>query len=394
MKSKFISTYTHFVSDRPNSFENYFSNRFGANTTKTFPLRFGGNPLFYPSDPAIKEILGEIEEVIAKIRSVSSSLPDIAMKELARSCLVEEILETNQLEGVFSTRKDVYRILDDAKSSKSSKIRSIANKYALLLSGAIPSVKTPKDIRNLYDQLSSGALAKKDEPDGELFRKEGVNITDGVRTIHRGLFPESKIIEALEVFLSIENGSELTPIERAFIAHFIFEYAHPFYDGNGRCGRYLMTLFAMKDLPSVVAFRISTAIGKRKQKYYKAFERTQDIRNRSDLSTFVYPNLEMFLEECGGLYDDIAMKIEMAASLYRAIQNSGIVLNQDPVIQALADATSFATFGIRIQDIVASARVSIATVKRRIKFLEEKGWLMKEKNGYQSYFRLNIDAIG
>jgi Fic family protein len=37
-----------------------------------------------------------------------------------------------------------------------------------------------EDIRHLYDALMAGAIEKKDQPDGVLFRKDSVAVTDGV----------------------------------------------------------------------------------------------------------------------------------------------------------------------------------------------------------------------
>ncbi len=393
MENKFVSTYVKFVSDTNASFDAYLASRRDAPSTFHIPLRFGGFPLFVPSDPAVMEKLEQLSRIMDDLQSALAGLPVIAHKELMRACVVEEVIQTNEMEGVFSTRKDVYRILDDIRVVKKNKVRSIANKYYLLLNNAPDKVLSLKDIRGQYDQLLKDALDRKDVPDGEIFRKSAVSVTDGVRIIHNGLFPEKRIQEALSYFLELCNGTMLSPFERLLAGHYILEYAHPFYDGNGRLGRYLMTLFAMKELPKIAALRISTAIGKRKQRYYKAFERTQDVRNRSDLSTFIYPLLEVFLEEYQVLLDDIAMKKEMSKALLSSLIAAGESPEGNPVLQALADATAYATFGVRVEDLASLTSLSIATVNRRLKTLSSKGWLIKEKNGYQSYFRLNIDAI-
>ena len=394
MKEKFVSTYTKFVSNSSSSFDEYLSSRRDASSTFHIPLRFGGYPLFVPFDPALEELIHELGKATENLENLLADLPPIASRELLRACIVEEIVQTNQIEGIFSTRKDVFRIIDDARVSKKEKIRSIANKYYLLLHQTPENVLCLQDVRRQYDQLMLDALNPRDIPDGEYFRKNSVSVTDGVRIVHNGLFPEKVIQNAIQVYLDMINGDDLPVFERLAATHYIFEYAHPFYDGNGRLGRYLMTLFALKDLPPIAAFRLSTAIGKRKQRYYKAFERTQDVRNRSDLSTFIYPVLEIFLEEYHWLRNDIQMKKEMLKALHETIAETGESVDQNAVLKVLADVTAFASFGIRVEDIVSSTSLSIATVNRRLKSLNERGWLIKEKNGFQTYFRLNIDAIG
>ena len=49
-----------------------------------------------------------------------------------------------------------------------------------------------------------------------------------------------KNIEDLIQFMNIKDIPFLV---KASIVHFFFEYIHPFYDGNGRFGRYLLSLY-------------------------------------------------------------------------------------------------------------------------------------------------------
>ncbi|MBE6127571.1 MAG: Fic family protein [Erysipelotrichaceae bacterium] len=395
MNHKFVSTYVHFVQSDSAQFERYLLARREDKATIKYPLKFSGSPLFYPRDEAVEELLGEIQKKDAALRESLKEIPSVAEREFMRACLVEEVIQTNEIEGVFSTRKDIYRIMDDVGSTKKLKVRSITNKYQLLLSeGADEEIRTLEDIRKEYDQLMEDALAAEDKPDGQLFRKDVVSVTNGIEPIHNGLYPEERIQEALKVFLQVSLGDTPSIWERLFIAHYIFEFAHPFYDGNGRCGRYLMTRFASKELPLVVAFRLATAIGKRKSRYYKAFTQTQDVRNRSDLSTFVYPNLSLLSEEYDALLDEVSLKKEQSRMLRSSLEGAGVLLNKDAILSYLADVTSYASFGVRIEDIAKRTGVSVITVKRHLSDIETKGWLIKEKVGFQTYFRLNADAIG
>ena len=44
------------------------------------------------------------------------SLPSIALNQYIKTCLIDEIKMTNEIEGVYSTRKEINDILDNLKN--------------------------------------------------------------------------------------------------------------------------------------------------------------------------------------------------------------------------------------------------------------------------------------
>ena len=59
-------------------------------------------------------------------------------------------------------------------------------------------------------------------------------------------------------------------LQRAIASHFLFEYIHPFYDGNGRTGRYLLALYLSNDLTLPTVLSLSRTIAENKNEIYKA----------------------------------------------------------------------------------------------------------------------------
>jgi hypothetical protein len=90
-----------------------------------------------------------------------------------------------------------------------------------------------------------------------------------------------KLMDAVDaVFDCI--GSETSPWIRAVLGHFFFVYVHPFSDGNGRVGRFLMNiLLVTSGLPWTV-IRVS-----RRAEYMAALEAASVGGNAADLAGFV-----------------------------------------------------------------------------------------------------------
>ena len=134
-------------------------------------------------------------------------------------------------------------------------------------------------LRELYNDILLVDIQRDNPdniPDGVIFRKEIVNVVSSTKTIHRGLYPESKIIEAMNSALSILNDNSLPYIVRAAVFHYFFGYIHPFYDGNGRLSRYISSYYLSKVLDPIVALRLSIACKNRQKDYYDCLLYTSD----------------------------------------------------------------------------------------------------------------------
>ena len=153
-----------------------------------------------------------------------------------------------------------------------------------------------EDIRIIYDELVSSEISKEDRLDGELFRKGSVSFDSGGKEIHRGVMSESKIISMLGQMISFIRNDDMPYLYKLMLSHYIFEYIHPFYDGKGRTGRYIVCKFLSKKLDAYSAVTFSTIINKHKSKYYKAFTETSHPLNKAEATFFVQAMLEMIVE--------------------------------------------------------------------------------------------------
>ena len=82
-----------------------------------------------------------------------------------------------------------------------------------------------------------------------MYKRQGaVDIWASSKVKHTGVSPESKIEQMISQMINLVEGGAVPAVYSAFLAHFLFEYIHPFYDGNGRTGRYLLALYLSEPL--------------------------------------------------------------------------------------------------------------------------------------------------
>ena len=124
-----------------------------------------------------------------------------------------------------------------------------AKLYLNLTNRDVELPKTLEDIRDIYDKIALDEIDDKNRPDGELFRKGDVEVQGPHGTvIHSGVSSEARISALLAQMMDLARSDTIPFLQRAIASHFLFEYIHPFYDGNGRTGRYLLALYLSNDL--------------------------------------------------------------------------------------------------------------------------------------------------
>ncbi|PLS32700.1 Fic family protein [Carnobacterium maltaromaticum] len=257
--------------------------------------------LFYLPLPTLLKKEEEIRYNSEKLKRLNSHLPGVAQFNIVISNIADEIQSSNETEGIESSKTEISEtILSREKKTRSSKrFRGIVNMYMSLLNEEnYLSIKEPKDIRSIYNSLFDDEKDITEWPDGKLFRESSVSLKrkkdDSIA--HIGDANEQEITNNLEKLVFFMNSKDYPYLEKCIISHYYLEYIHPFYDGNGRLGRYIMSSYLSRKLDLFTGVSISNSINKNREKYYASLLEVSNPRNKGEITHLLEDLLEIILE--------------------------------------------------------------------------------------------------
>ena len=117
-------------------------------------FQVNGNNAFFIQTPEINHMITDILRMNTAVSNLCSILPGAAISQFSRRCLIDEIVLTNSIEGVRSTRKEISDILDELQEkSKGKRFFGLVQKYDMLMTKEEIPIESCQDIRAIYDEL-------------------------------------------------------------------------------------------------------------------------------------------------------------------------------------------------------------------------------------------------
>lgn len=376
-----------------------YDDRLNSMNTVHFSIKIHDNPSFLCINKELTVLLEEIQFLNSKIiqKRFDSQTHLIKTWEIYHS-LIEEIMISNEIEGVVSTKKEITELINIEKPKEYKRFYGMVKKYEDIFfqEKEFTPISDTSKLRELYNDILLVDIQRDNPdniPDGVIFRKEIVNVVSPTKTIHRGLYPESKIIEAMNSALSILNDNSLPYIVRAAVFHYFFGYIHPFYDGNGRLSRYISSYYLSKVLDPIAALRLSIACKNRQKDYYEAFKITNDVRNKGDITYFVLQFLDILKTGLEDYLDDLTDKVNQ----YHYYQKKQSQLDLDhssrTILETVIDYTLFYLEPITLTKLVELTHLSKSTISNHLNKLEKDGLVEKSKHGKNCLFHFKKNAL-
>ena len=101
----------------PDSFQQLLEEKLKSSSTLHFNLKIGNfSSFFYYSYPIFEKVFSVYQKSV-KLNEIYNSLPGIAKNQYIRNTLVVEVKKTNEIEGVFSSRKEIFELTEDLKKN-------------------------------------------------------------------------------------------------------------------------------------------------------------------------------------------------------------------------------------------------------------------------------------
>ena len=323
-----------------------------------------------------------------KISYISNKLPQIVIKEIIMKILSNELYKTNKIEGIESSKSQIYSLLKEngKLNKKENKLDGIIKKYKDIMENNFEDtehIDSLSSFRKIYDEMfedfeKSGNY----KLDGKYFRKDIVKVINGLgNTIHIGVNGEEAIEKNIESLIEFMNRKDIPFLVKASIVHFFFEYIHPFYDGNGRFGRYLLSLYLARKLDNLTAFSVSYSISKNLDEYYKSFVEVEDVNNYGEITFFVENILktikngqEMIIE----LLNDSVMKFKHSIEILDELTKD-LSEKENIILQIYLQNYLFNDFeeltNIELSTIIGD--LTQQTINKYTQELAKKGYLVK-----------------
>lgn len=175
------------------------------------------------------------------------------------------------------------------------------------------------------------------------------------------------------------------PLLKAAIIHAQFESIHPFLDGNGRLGRILIALVALKEgIVDCPIFLVSEELEKERARYY-------DLLNgvRGDNPDW-YAWLNFFVEACGRMTEKLLNKLSDAENLaVDGLKKCDLESERNIWLYSFSDPYTNAA------RVAEKLNISPATARKGLNKLAEEGLLyadesVKRNKTYRNYDLLRI----
>lgn len=209
---------------------------------------------------------------LAELKGIAKTIPNEAI--LINTLTLQEAKDSSEVENIITTHDDLYKAGIFADYIQSPAAKEVQD-YATAIRQGFSQVRESKLIR-LVDIVSIQATLEKNRAGlRKLPRTDLKNQQTGevVYTPPQDAREIERLMNNLVDYINDEALSDVDPLIKMALIHHQFETIHPFYYGNGRCGRILNILYLnAKGLLDLPVLYLSRYFIRNKSEYYRQLQ--------------------------------------------------------------------------------------------------------------------------
>lgn len=327
------------------------------------------------------------EKLIEKIKKYSEKIKitindvfisnEIIYNEYIHDLASKEIQNSFQIDGMYF---DIFQFKDVLNTRD----------YLLSLKEQQENFNyTNENIRELYNLLFRKKNKYLDKYTPEMFRYgskyiNNKNLISNIRNDNIEIIKTE--LTSLHNYLKSEDQSDFT---KALLYHYIFEWIHPFYDGNGRIGRLILVsqLYTVIGFPSLF---LSSALLDNMSKYFEIFTPIKhpfDISEK-DITIYVNHMLEIIKTKLKQLESDLNKKKLKYWNYIDSIKNTSST--EFEILKATALINIFIEREAIILDLEKLTGLKKPTIAYQIKKLCSSNLLVNISSGKIKHIVINF----
>jgi Fic family protein len=308
------------------------------------------------------------------------------------SSLIEESINSSQLEGASTTRDVAKAMLRQKREPKDHSEQMIFNNYhAMQFIREYKNEKlTPAIICELHRILTEKTLDDESKSGHYRSEEDDIHIIDGTESQVLHTPPKAaELAERMARICQFANSEDeqnfIHPVIKAIILHFMIGYDHPFVDGNGRTARALFYWSMAQQGYWLIEFvSISKIIKQAPVQYGKAYLYTETDDN--DLTYFLLHQLEVIRKSIEALYEHLQRKAREMEDVEKQLDDSYLegVLNHRQ-LAVIRHALKHAGAEYSIQEHLAAHKISYQTARTDLLNLSDKFNLLRKRKYGNSF---------
>lgn len=327
---------------------------------------------------AVLRQLNQANKKLAELKGVALTIPNESI--LINTLILQEAKESSAVENIITTHDELYKADAELRSFAASASTKEVVMYADALKRGFDLIRKNKiitlgNIKEIQSVLERNKAGFRSVP-GTSLQNQRQEI---VYTPTQHPDDIQRFMDNLVVYINDDAIEDIDPLIKLAIIHHQFESIHPFYDGNGRTGRIINSLYlVIKDLLDLPILYLSRYIIQNKGEYYRLIQSVRDSGDWESWVLYILRGIDATATETIILVKQIKIlmqeyKVKMRNCLEK--QYSHELLNN-----------IFSHPYTKIEFVMNDIKVSRITAAKYLNKLVEHGLLEKVKMGTSNFY--------